>query len=89
MPPQHTNEKIYSGLSISLGKAIWRAIIINMKYLVILPCRPYSSVWQNVFPNNVPVFNISALREYLFGFEKMLRLDSYATRHPIDISLLV
>ena len=60
-----------------------------MKYLVILPYRPYPSVWRDVFSNNVAVFNISAFREYLFGFGKMLRLDSYATRHPIDISLLV
>jgi hypothetical protein len=73
----------------NLGKAIWEAIVAKMKHFVILPYRPYSDVWRGVFPDSVPVFSILALRKCLFGFEKLLRLDSYYKRHTIDISLVV
>jgi hypothetical protein len=82
VPPEHTAEK-------NLGKAIWEAIVAKMKHFVILPYRPYSDVWRGVFPTVSQFSAFQLLRKCLFGFEKLLRLDSYYKRHTIDISLVV
>ncbi len=62
---------------------------MEVTILVISSNRLYSGVLWSISPYIPPMFSISALLKFLFGFDKLVHLDSHCSRRAIDSSFVV